>query len=266
MCVPRLQLFEWQDLPWVPGFIREAIVESLGAALTRGHVLAGLRLPFCQYVERSGADSILDLCSGNGGAAFLLGAALGQGRASSPRLLLTDLHPQPASWSALAARRPGSIDYVPEPVDATRVEESLARGRPRLIVNAFHHFPPEVARSVIHDACRQGRGLFIAEVFERGLLATLPMGVHGLIAVLLNPLRAPRNRLLKALFTWLIPVIPIGFLWDGLISSLRIYNERELHEMASGIEGFEWVYGRFAYQPVGRGMYFAGTPKVESRA
>ncbi len=52
-----------------------------------------------------------------------------------------------------------------EPVDATAVPAEL--GGFRTLLGAFHHFPPDVARSILADAAQKRRGLAVLEYTER---------------------------------------------------------------------------------------------------
>jgi hypothetical protein len=87
-------------------------------------------------------------------------AVLARAGAPPPSFLLTDLQPHPAAWSRLRESRPGVVDFVAEPVDATRIPADLARGRARVIVNALHHFEPDVAGAMLRGtpagAARRG--------------------------------------------------------------------------------------------------------------
>ena len=174
---------------------------------------------------------------------------------------MTDLHPRTEAWDALRAAHPDAIDYVAEPVDATRIAPALAAGRARCVINVLHHFPPPLARAVLEDAVRAGTGIFIAEGFERRPLQFLNFAPAGLPALMLTPLLSPKDRLLKAALTWLTPAVLAMSIWDGFVSTMRVYSEDELRAFVGlAGAGFTWVYGRFRYPPRGEGYYFFGTP------
>jgi hypothetical protein len=148
----RRHLFEFNDSPWVPVALRESIIESLSRTLAWGRILQGLVPPFRDFLARAGVREVLDLCSGAGGPAAVLADELARAGAPPPSFLLTDLQPHPAAWSRLRESRPGVVDFVAEPVDATRIPADLARGRARVIVNALHHFEPDVAGAILRGA------------------------------------------------------------------------------------------------------------------
>lgn len=258
MTFPRLQLFEFNDLSASPRFIRDTVVESLSNTLAWGGMLSGLVDPLDQFLKRAGTRDILDIGAGAGGpAAILVREFMKQGR-EPPRFLLTDLHPRPEKWAALREQLPGAIDFVATPVDATAVPAELARGRVRTIVNVFHHFPPSLAAAILRSATRDGRGVFIAEAFERtpwGFVRMWPFGVPALLA---NPFLTRSDRIAKAVSTYALPLVLGVGLWDGFVSTMRIHSEAELRAMAAPLGADrEWSYGNFTVPFGGKGYWFA---------
>ncbi len=259
--LPRLQLFEFNDLPWVPAAVRDTVVESLSRTLRWGHMLDGLVEPFEAFLAEAGTREVLEIGSGGGGPASILAEALARRGRAGARFVLTDLHPRPEVWAAAKAAQPDAIDFEPSSVDATRIPEALARGRARSIINVLHHFPPELATAILEDAVRGGRGVFIAEGFERNPLRFANFAPAGLPALALNPLLSPRDRFAKAALTYLTPLAVGVSVWDGLVSTLRVYSEEELRAMVAPFgRGWRWRYGTFRYPPLGKGTYFYGVP------
>lgn len=260
MGLPRFQLVEWNDLAITPAPLRDAIVESLSRSLRWGRMLRGLVDPFRAWLAATGTDEVLDLCAGGGGPARVLAEEL-QAHGASPRFLLTDLFPRLEAWAAAAAAFPGVIDHVPEPVDATAIPPALAHGRARMVVNAFHHFPPPLARAILADAVAGSRGIFISEALVRNPLRFLAFAPAGLAALYAEPLLASKDRLAKALLVWATPIALAAGTWDGLVSTLRIYEEADLRAMVAPLgDRFTWTYGTYTYPLGGRGYYFYGVP------
>lgn len=262
MELPRVQGFEFNDSERAPGFVRETIVESLSRTLRWGRMLSELVRPFRRFLAVSGASEVLDLCAGAAGPATILASEMRRAGDTPPRFLLTDLFPRVDAWEAARAEHPGDIDFVAEPVDATRIPAALGAGRARTIINAFHHFPPEVASALLADAVRGSAGVFISESFDRNPLRFLPFAPAGLAALAANPVLARRDRLAKAAFTYLTPLALGISAWDGIVSTLRVYSEDELREMVAPLgDGFEWEYGTYRFAPFGKGTYFFGVPR-----
>ena len=259
MAMQRHHLFEFNDSPWAPVALRETVIESLSRTLQWGRVLEGLVGPFRSFVEQAGVDQVLDLCSGAGGPAAVLVREMGRAGKKPPRFLLTDLQPRPELWSKLRDAHPEAIDFVAEPVDATRIPEAIGKGRARVIVNSFHHFGPELARDILLGACEGAPGVFVAEGFERHPRGFLPFAVAGFPALLLNPILSPGHRLQKAMLTWLSPIAAAVSVWDGIVSTLRVYSEEELREMVAPLgDAFVWRYGTYRFPVRGLGYYFYG--------
>ena len=63
----RLQFIEIIDQAWCPGFIREGITDQLQFFLNLGHYYDRLVGRLQKAIECSGAERIIDLCSGGGG-------------------------------------------------------------------------------------------------------------------------------------------------------------------------------------------------------
>ncbi len=260
--LPRLQLFEFNDLPWVPAPVRDTVVESLARTLAWGRMLDGLVEPFERFLRDTGAREVLEIGSGAGGPAEILSGAIERRGGVSPRFILTDLHPRVEVWERARRARPSCIDFEPASVDATRVPSELAHGRARSIVNVLHHFPRELATAVLEDAVRGSPGIFVAEGFERNPLMFANYAVAGLPALALNPILSPKDRLAKAALTWLSPVALGVSLWDGLVSTMRVWSEAELRDMVAPFGGhWRWDYGTYDYLPHGRGYFFRGVPR-----
>jgi len=261
MPLPRLQLFEFNDLAATPAALRDTIVESLSRALEWGRMLEGLVAPISEFLAASGADEILDLCAGAGGPARILATELERGLgAAAPRIVLTDLFPRLEAWQEVAASHP-SIDFVPEPVDATQIPARLGDGRVRTVINAFHHFPPDLARAILEDAVASSRGIFISEAFGRNPLEFLSFAPAGLAALAATPVLSRKDRAAKALLTYATPVALLLGIWDGLVSTMRIYTESDLRAMVAPFGAhWRWTAGTYHYWPRGTGHYFYGVP------
>jgi len=257
--LPRVHLFEHNDTPRVPLALRETVIEALGRTLAWGRILRGLAPPFARFLEATGAREVLDLCSGTGSPAAILATEMERAGLSPPKFLLTDLQPHPETWADLKREHARVIDFVPTPVDATRISPELGQGRARVIINALHHFEPELAGAILRGACEDGPGVFVAEGFERSPLRFLPFALAGIPALYINPLLAPRRKLEKALLTWATPAAIAASAWDGVVSTLRVYTESELRAMVAPLGGdLKWEYGTYDFFPGGRGYYFMG--------
>ena len=77
---------------------------------------------------------------------------------------------------------------------------------------------------------------------ERSLPSILGMVFSPITLLLSTPFIRPFE-LKRLVFTYLIPILPILVLWDGVVSCLRTYSINELKVLVQSIEGnehFNW--------------------------
>lgn len=259
MAIARRHLFEFNDSSFAPAALRDTVIEALGRTLAWGRILKGLVAPFRDFVAHARVQEVLDLCSGTGEPAAILAREIARAGGCPPRFVLTDLKPHEQIWARLRAAQPGAIDFVAQPLDASRIPPAIGRDRARVVINALHHFRPPTAAAILRGACEAAPGVFVAEGFERAPLRFLPFAAAGIPALLANPLLSPRGRAAKAVLTWLTPAALAASMWDGFVSTLRVYSESELRAMVAPLgAAFTWTYGTYDFAPLGRGYYFYG--------
>ena len=68
-------------------------------------------------------------------------------------------------------------------------------------------------------------------------------------------------------FTYVIPLIPLFYAWDGQASMPRIYGEKDLDELLEGLEDPEYIWEKgFGLSKRGGklGSYLLGLPKGDA--
>jgi len=247
--VKRLHLFELEDQPWFPAVVRDLATDYLQYIQTRFRIDRAMAPIVRRVLEQSGAGRIIDLCSGGSGPLLLLVKDLAA--AGVPiHATLTDLYPNAQAFAKIAAASDGLIAFEPESVDACAVPSSLAGLR--TIFNGFHHLKPSAAA-----AARQPIGIF--EISERSL-RTLPVVLTPLVVWLVTPFMRPF--LWRRLFwTYLLPMVPLTCLWDGIVSQLRAYTPDELRRLCEGSDPMRWEVGQVPIaKGSGRLTYLIGFP------
>ncbi|HEX4935800.1 MAG TPA: hypothetical protein VFV33_21620, partial [Gemmatimonadaceae bacterium] len=154
------------------------------------------------------------------------------------------------------------IAQHPAPVDATRVPESL--GGFRTMFSAFHHFAPHTARRILGDAVARREPLAVFEATTRSVACLSFVLLAPLITLLVMPIVRPR-RWTNFLFTYLIPIVPLMVLWDGVVSCLRTYDVPELHALARAAdpEGtYDWQAGEVYRRGPIPVTYLIGVPRA----
>lgn len=255
--LPRLQLFEFLDQSWLPGPLRRGEADYLRVVLDRMRPYDSVAPQLAELLRAAGTDRVVDLCSGSGGPWRTLLPALRAVHAQA-EVVLTDLHPTPQQ------ELPPGVHYRDTPVDATRIPEELTGVR--TLFEGLHHFPPEKARALCADAAARKVPFAAFELTQRSLLYILfqlvlvvPL-VWG-FTLLIRPVRWWR-----LVLTYLVPLIPLLILWDGVVSSLRTYAPVDLEKLTAGIggDGYRWSSGVQRVQ----GMvitYLIGQPVSPSR-
>nr|GFC50206.1 hypothetical protein [Tanacetum cinerariifolium] len=145
-------------------------------------------------------------------------------------LLLTDLYPQPAAWADVERRTAGAIQGHAAPVDALHVPANLPGFR--VIFSAFHHFAPPQAEALLRDAVARGAGIGVFEGAGKSWLEIgLALTVLPVAQLLLTPFFRP-FRWSRLIFTYLVPLIPLTTIWDGVVSIFRMYPPTQLLALA----------------------------------
>lgn len=262
LMLARRHLFEFNDESWAPEALRALIVESLGRTLRWGRMLRGVVDPFLAFTREHKITRVLDLASGSGAPVeLLIEECLARGE-TPPKFILTDLYPRPGEWERIRLKYPTFIDYIAKPVDATNVNATLSQSSDaRLIVNAFHHLSPELAENVLRDAITSNAPMMVVEPFGRDPRAFWRYFPVGLPALLANPLVTSNRRWQQALLLYGSPLGLAAALWDGTVSTLRMYTEEDLRAMVLKYsESYTWRWSRHEYPPYGSGTLFFGAP------
>jgi hypothetical protein len=257
----RLDLFEFNDLVWFPPSLRNAITEVLRVMCLQLRVHEVI-LPLLNGVlDRSHAERIIDLCAGAGGPLVPIQQALARsGRNVS--VILTDKFPNWDAFRRSGEASNGMVKGYLDSVDATQVPASLTGVR--TLFACFHHFPPAQARAILADAYHRRQPIAIFEITERTMLNTLANFPLSFLTMLALLPRMQSRRPEWWLFTYLLPLLPLAFGWDGSVSCLRSYTASEFDGLKAGLEdeSYSWSRGRI---PVPRSpihvSYFIGMPR-----
>ena len=233
--IPRLHLWEFHDQPWCPRGVRDAITDLLQWTLTAVHHYAVAVPVLVAALRRTGATTVVDLGSGGGGpwGRVLPDLAV---RGIVPDLVLTDKYPNTPALDRARRRLGKRVRVEPAPVDATAVPPSLTGFR--TLFTTFHHFPPAAARAVLADARRQAPGIAVCEVTRRSpaaLVAMLGFVLIFFVVPFLRPFRWDR-----LFWTFVVPLVPLVAVWDGVVSCLRTYTPAELRALVQGFDDWEW--------------------------
>jgi hypothetical protein len=250
----RLHLFELEDQPWYPTVVRDAATDFLRFALDSGDLYAPAAPLLRDLLDRTGARQIVDLCSGGGGPWTRLLPAL----QPDVRVCLTDLYPNRPGMQRVQDQSGGRISFRAQPVDAAAVPADLPGVR--TLFTALHHFRPEEARAVIADAVHQRQPVAAFEFTERSLRGLLLSAASPLLVWGSTPRIRP-VRPARLVWTYLVPLVPLTVLVDGVVSCLRTYSPPELRELAAEFETYTWETGTVRGSSPFAVTYLIGYPR-----
>jgi hypothetical protein len=266
----RIQLFEIEDFQWFPKSIRNSmtnlimvLLRMMGTADVLGRLISEAR-------KKYSFNQVVDLGSGSGGAMPETINKLNQSNPEAPvNLMLTDLYPNPEIIKQFEDN--DFIRYNKTSVDAESfrdVPEGL-----KTMINSFHHMPPQKAKNILKSASDAKQAILIYELAENKMPLIvwwlfLPISLCLLIVITLfmTPFVRPMSWQ-QIVFTYIIPVIPICYAWDGQASYPRTYSYDDLNAMLAEIEdsAYEWQVAP-AKKDNGKnaGYYILGYPKPGS--
>lgn len=239
LILKQIQLAEIHDQPWCPKVIRNGVTDFLQYSTNYWGQYTPLLPTLCYFLQRVNARQIIDLCSGGCGPWQGLYGTISRAFGKSFRIILTDRYPNLAAFQLACDLSGGIIDFRGEPVDACALPKGLFGFR--TLFGSFHHFSPAQAKQVLQDAVDSGQGIGIFEMTDRRLVTVLTMLTAPFFVLLHTPKIRP-FRWSRLLLTYLLPVVPLLVMVDGIISCLRSYTTEELTAMTASLSGapYEW--------------------------
>lgn len=265
----RIQLFEFEDFNWFPNWLRTCmtnLIMVLHKMMGISEVLADL---IAKVLSEYKLSHIVDLGSGSGGPMPQVLEALHRiDGLENVELIMTDLYPNPEVAKKFNQNRTDKISYHITSVDAT--DTATAPAGLKTMVNSFHHMPPKAARKILESAQSNRQPLLIYEMAENKipvLVWWIMLPLSLLILVVMSMLMTPFVKPLtgrQLIFTYLIPIIPICYAWDGQASLPRMYSQKDVEELLNGLDtdNYKWNKG-IAKKKNGKplGTYLIGLPQ-----
>lgn len=263
--------FEFMDLKYFPRIFREVMTDTLTTITQFGSVFDRVAVLIGEEMKKNNTNEILDLCSGAGGP---WRALFGKIKESKPdaHLILTDLYPNNNCLQHFPTADQDGISYEAEPVNATDVPVKY-KGI-RTFFGSFHHMSPVSAVKVLEDAARKNVGIIVAESYSRepaylwshiiNQILICPFYLILLWFLMWKSIKGnTAEKLVKVLFTHIIPIIPLCFAFDTFISGVRVYVEKDLQEMIKNINvpEYRWQTGTLPKEGApSKIAYIIGTP------
>lgn len=246
----RIQLFEFEDFNWFPSWLRTCmtnLIVILQKMMGVPEVLAGL---IAEVLRKKNLNNIVDLGSGSGGAMpEVLDSLHAIKGLENVELVMTDLFPNDKMLKKFNQNTEDKISYSQTSVDATNI--ATAPEGLKTMVNCFHHMPPKKAKEILASAQRTNQALLIYEMGENNiplliwwLLLPISLVILIIMVLFMTPFVKPLTWR-QIVFTYLIPIIPICYAWDGQASLPRMYTLKDLDVLLEGLgsDNYTWKKG-----------------------
>jgi hypothetical protein len=255
MLMKRLHLVELEDLPWVPRAIRNGATDVLDWLFGRLRMYASVADRLRAMLDATGQRDIVDLCSGGAGGAVAMAGYLRERGDTGAHVVLTDRYPNEAAIARVEELGDPRVRYDRSAVDARAVPRELKGVR--TMYTALHHFRPRDVVRLLEGAVADRAPVAFFDIAAQPALRRLPVALVPLVAIpnfiltfiaallvapFVRPLRASRLGL-----TYLVPLVPFLYAWDGTVSLLRAYAPDELAALTREVPGGErytWDVGR----------------------
>lgn len=254
----RIHLFEFEDAPWFPSFLRNYGTDFLQFLATKTKMYQNIIPILEKGIEKSKTHQIIDLASGGGGGLIGLNPILRK-RNPNLKIVLTDFYPNLNAFKHIKNQHP-NINYCPNPVDARNVPLEFVGLRTQFL--SFHHFKPTDAQKIIQNAIDSNNSIAIFEAQERSFSSILGMILSPISVLITTPFIKPFN-FLRLFFTYIIPIVPLFVCWDGIISCFRTYSIQEMQDIIEKLDQkdrYEWEINRIK-SGIGITLYLLATPK-----
>jgi len=223
-------LFEFMDQAWLPGGLRNTLREILESVCSR---------PFRGYYDwvakevcRAAGDfdcrQVVEL---GAGTARITELAARQSLDGRVKFVPTDSNPDEETFRALERKSAGRIQPNYSPVDLA-AEQTWPPGTLVFLSASLHHVPAAARPAVLERIAASADRVLIFEPLRRTAISVgyvLGAVVPGLLLPLTMLPRPGRWR--RLLWCWLLPVAPLMFCWDGVITCLRQWSEAEWRDI-----------------------------------
>lgn len=239
----RKHLFEFNDLGWVPAFLRNMETDFLRYYSTKFNPYAPMIPKLKRVLESLNCRDIIDMCSGGAGPTLLIQEQLRTREDYQVTVTLTDKFPNLKAFQSAANESKEMIKFIETPVEATDVQANLTGFR--TMFASFHHFREDKAKKILEDAVKKREGIGIFEFTDRSFALFSAMALTPIFMWLITPFIKP-FRLKRLLWIYLIPVLPLMATWDGIVSNFRTYSCNELRNLTDKIasDNFTWEIGK----------------------
>ncbi len=256
----RIHLFEFADVKGFPQWIRVCmtrLIVVMHKLLKSADDLTPIIKRALKYTNN---NTIVDLCSGSGGPMIEVFNNLEKAGVNNIKLMLTDLYPDFNKVSEINNSTMQNISYLKSSVNASSVNPELKGVR--TMVGSFHHMRPDTAQEILEDAVENKSPICIYEISDNAYPTALfwtTIPVVFIMTLVITPFVKPLTWQ-QIIFTYIIPIIPLFFAWDGAVSNARTYTLEDLDILLQELESedYKWEKGKISNRV--NKLYLLGLP------
>ena len=255
----RIHLVEFEDLNWFPKTIRNYMTDFLQFVANKFDFYKTITPILKKGVDASGTNQIIDLASGGGGGWLKLSEHISE-EMPNVKVRLTDFYPNVIAFKRTQTKNPDVFTYEETSVNALNVPIELKGLRTQFL--SLHHFRPEDAQQIFQNAVDANSPIAVFEAQKRSVGDFIKFFFSPINVLISTPFIRPLS-IGRIVFTYLIPIVPIFVWWDGLVSVLRTYSEKELNAMIAKLkngDSFVWEVSFVKNGPI-KIYYVLGVPK-----
>jgi hypothetical protein len=235
MAVPQLS-----HQPWFPRFLRKLEDEFLDFIVGLVHANRPFLPLFNEVLAHSKARTLVSFDAMDGGGLAHIAAEVGGLANAEFSVLLSDEHQDPDRVKRLH-------EIAGRPVELAICSKDEAAGRVRgrgvgVYLNTFHTLGHGEDRAALKRLVDQDLDVVIGEGNNKSFRQVVGMLLLSpLIMLLLTPLIRP-FRPSRLLFTYLLPVLPLVSIWDGVAALFRLHTPEELEALAKSLGRADYVW------------------------
>jgi hypothetical protein len=261
--VKRFHLFELEDQSWFPDCIRNGGTDFLGFIIRHFQLYKSVAPLLSEAMKRTGHLEVLDLCSGSGEVVELMSNVISSELATKEiKFTLSDKFPNLESYRNVQQRNGTRINYISESVDV--LECYAHREGFRTMFSAVHHFKPAQVKTILSNITSSGKPLAFFDGGNKSwFMILLILVIHPLLFFFCTPFIRP-FRWDRLLFTYVLPIIPLYTIWDGIVSILRLHTPEQLNVLARAVDldqKYHWQHGKARTKFGVSVCYLIGVPK-----